>query len=161
MSTNAIIFFKKENDKYDGVVVYGDGYIRIRQRPQYSIRTFYIEGLGYTLNNYWDMCEDVKKLCSGPTQIRLIDGNCIEYYDHKVDKSLKDLTEDEMMEIRHGYCYSYVYEWSDERKDYVWYAGRTGYDTMYDLQCFFNGAGYENDEDWWETHGDPRDTPEK
>lgn len=152
MATDAIIFFKKKNGNYDGVTVNADGYIRITERR--FGRNHYTEGLGYTLKNYWDYYEDAERLCAGPTNIRFIDGNDIEYYDHSIDKDIKNISEEKMNSIRQNYCYSYCYEWSDEESDYVWYAGKSSYKKMYILNLFFDDPDeYENSKEWWDTFG--------
>ena len=151
MSTTAILFIKKENGKYDGVTVNFDGYIRIVQRT--CFRNKYIEGLGWTLNNYWNCYSEAKKLCSSKNHIRCIDGNDIEFYPESC-KDLKNLSEKEMEKRRQNYCYSYVYRYSEERKDYAWIAGKSGYEGMFFLDQFFEDPeSYSNEEDWWECYG--------
>ena len=151
MSTNAIIFFKKKNGKYDGVEVNFDGYIRIVNRG--CFKNSYIEGLGWTLNNYWDCYNDAKKLCASKCNIRSIDGDSIEYYSDSC-KDLKNLTAKKMENIRHNYCYSYVYEYSNEREEYTWLAGKAGYTGMFYLDKFFDDPEeYSNEVDWWECYG--------
>ena len=43
-------FFKKENGKYNGIIINFDGYIRCVNRG--CFKNSYIEGLDWTLNNY-------------------------------------------------------------------------------------------------------------
>ena len=151
MSTDAILFFKKDNGKYDGVIVNFDGYIRCVNRR--GFKPSYIEGLGWTLNNYWDCYDDAKKLCASKTNIRSINGDDIDFYSDSC-KDLKNLSKKAMEKHRQNYCYSYIYQYSDERNQYNWIAGRAGYQGMFYLNNFFEEPDEYSDEDsWWNCFG--------
>lgn len=151
MSTNAVIFGEKPNGKYDGVEVNFDGYIRITNTSLFGRKNF-IEGLGSTLHWYWDDYDDVLELCKG-RNVRSIDGQDVEEYSD-ISRRLKNISKDDMEQLRHNYCYSYLYAFSEERGEKCWVAGRGHYDGMFFLDLFFDDPdGYENSEDWWNCYG--------
>ena len=151
MSTNAVIFVEKPNEKYDGVEVNFDGYIRITNNSLFGSKKF-IEGLGWTLHWYWDDYDDVLELCKG-RNMRSIDGQDVEEY-NDISRHLKNISKNEMEQLRHNYCYSYLYAFSEERGEKCWVAGRGHYDAMIFLNLFFDDPDeYENSEDWWNCYG--------
>jgi hypothetical protein len=152
MSTNAVIFVEKPNGKYDGVEVNFDGYIRSATVNRFGRVISWIEGLGWHLNHYWDDYDDILELCKG-RNVRSIDGLDVEEY-NDTSCHLKNISKDEMEELRHNYCYSYLYAFSEERGEKCWVAGRGQYDGMFFLDLFFDDPDeYENSEDWWNCYG--------
>jgi hypothetical protein len=152
MSTNAVIFVEKPNGKYDGVEVNFDGYIRSATVNRFGRAISWIEGLGWHLNHYWDDYDDILELCKG-RNVRSIDGLDVEEY-NDTSRHLKNISKDDMEELRHNYCYSYLYAFSEERGEKCWVAGRGHYDGMFFLDLFFDDPdGYENSEDWWNCYG--------
>ena len=152
MSTNAVIFVEKPNGKYDGVEVNFDGYIRSANIDRFGRVRRWIEGLGWHLNQYWDDYDDILELCKG-RNVRSIDGLDVEEY-NDTSRRLKNISKDDMEELRHNYCYSYLYAFSEERGEKCWVAGRGHYDGMFFLDLFFNDPdGYENTEEWWNCYG--------
>jgi hypothetical protein len=152
MSTNAVIFVEKPNGKYDGVEVNFDGYIRSATVNRFGHVISWIEGLGWHLNHYWDDYDDILELCKG-RNVRSIDGLDVEEY-NDTSRHLKNISKDDMEELRHNYCYSYLYAFSEERGEKCWVAGRGHYDGMFFLDLFFDDPdGYENSEDWWDCYG--------
>jgi hypothetical protein len=152
MSTNAVIFVEKPNGKYDGVDVNFDGYIRSATVNRFGRVISWIEGLGWHLNHYWDDYDDILELCKG-RNVRSIDGLDVEEY-NDTSRHLKNISKDDMEELRHNYCYSYLYAFSEERGEKCWVAGRGHYDGMFFLDLFFDDPdGYENSEDWWNCYG--------
>jgi hypothetical protein len=152
MSTNAVIFVEKPNGKYDGVEVNFDGYIRSATVNRFGRVISWIEGLGWHLNHYWDDYDDILELCKG-RNVRSIDGLDVEEY-NDTSRHLKNISKDDMEELRHNYCYSYLYAFSEERGEKCWVAGRGHYDGMFFLDLFFDDPdGYENSEDWWNCYG--------
>lgn len=113
MSTNAVIFVEKPNGKYDGVEVNFDGYIRTANVNRFGRVRSWIEGLGWHLNHYWDDYDDILELCKG-RNVRSIDGLDVEEY-NDISRHLKNISKDDMEELRHNYCYSYLYAFSEER----------------------------------------------
>ena len=152
MSTNAVIFVEKPNGKYDGVEVNFDGYIRSANIDRFGRVRRWIEGLGWHLNQYWDDYDDILELCKG-RNVRSIDGLDVEEY-NDTSRRLKNISKDDMEELRHNYCYSYLYAFSEERGEKCWVAGRGHYDGMFFLDLFFDDPdGYENTEEWWNCYG--------
>lgn len=152
MSTNAVIFVEKPNGKYDGVEVNFDGYIRSATVNRFGREISWIEGLGWHLNHYWDDYDDILELCKG-RNVRSIDGLDVEEY-NDTSRHLKNISKDDMEELRHNYCYSYLYAFSEERGEKCWVAGRGHYDGMFFLDLFFDDPdGYENSEYWWNCYG--------
>ena len=147
MSTNAVIFVEKPNGKYDGVELNFDGYIRITNKSLFGRKSF-IEGLGWHLNHYWDDYDDILELCKG-RNVRSIDGLDVEEY-NDTSRYLKNISRDEMNQLRHNYCYSYLYAYSEEVCERCWVAGRGHYDAMIFLNLFFDEPDeYENTKEWW------------
>jgi hypothetical protein len=152
MSTNAVIFVEKPNGKYDGVEVNFDGYIRSATVNRFGRVISWIEGLGWHLNHYWDDYDDILELCKG-RNVRSIDGLDVEEY-NDTSRHLKNISKDDMEELRHNYCYSYLYAFSEERGEKCWVAGRGHYDGMFFLDLFFDDPDeYENTEEWWNCYG--------
>jgi hypothetical protein len=152
MSTNAVIFVEKPNGKYDGVEVNFDGYIRSANIDRFGRVRSWSEGLGWHLNQYWDDYDDILELCKG-RNVRTIDGNDVEEY-NDTSRYLKNISKDEMEHLRHNYCYSYLYAFSEERGEKCWVAGREHYDAMIFLDLFFDEPDeYENTEEWWNCYG--------
>ena len=151
MSTNAVIFVEKPNGKYDGVEVNFDGYIRITNKSLFGRKSF-IEGLGWHLHQYWYDYDDILELCKG-RNVRSIDGQDVEEY-NDFSRHLKNISKNEMEQLRHNYSYSYLYAFSEEREEQCWVAGRGYYDGMFFLDLFFDEPDeYENSEDWWNCFG--------
>ena len=152
MSTNAVIFVEKQNGKYDGVEVNFDGYIRSATVNRFGRVISWIEGLGWHLNHYWDDYDDILELCKG-RNVRSIDGLDVEEY-NDTSRHLKNISKDDMEELRHNYCYSYLYAFSEDRGEKCWVAGRGHYDGMFFLDLFFEDPDeYENTEEWWNCYG--------
>ena len=151
MSTNAVIFVEKPNGKYDGVEVNFDGYIRITNTSPFGRKSF-IEGLGYHLHSYWDDYYDILELCKG-RNVRSIDGLDVEKYSD-TSRHLKNISKDDMERLRHNYCYSYLFAFSQEQGEQCWVAGCGSYDGMFFLDRFFDDPDeYENSECWWNCFG--------
>lgn len=98
MSTSALIAYKNENGKYDVNAINFDGYI---------------EGVGKTLQEYWDDAETAKNLCHDK-EIRSLGQNKEETDFYKgyfcVLKKRNDLSFEKLCNEAGNFSYTYVYE---------------------------------------------------
>lgn len=98
MSTRALIAYKNENGTYDVNAINFDGYI---------------EGVGRTLQNFWDDAEKAKDICHAK-EIRSLgeDNEETEFYNGYLGvlKKRKNLTFDQLCNEAGNYSYTYVYE---------------------------------------------------
>ena len=98
MSTHALIAYKNENGSYDVNAINFDGYI---------------EGVGKTLQNFWDDAEKAKDICHAK-EIRSLgeDNEETEFYNGYLGvlRKRKNLTFDQLCNEAGNYSYTYVYE---------------------------------------------------
>ena len=98
MSTHALIAYKNENGTYDVNAINFDGYI---------------EGVGRTLQNFWDDAEKAKDICHAK-EIRSLgeDNEETEFYNGYLGvlRKRKNLTFNQLCNEAGNYSYTYVYE---------------------------------------------------
>ena len=99
MSTHALIAYKNENGTYDVNAINFDGYI---------------EGVGRTLQNFWDDAEKAKDICHAK-EIRSLgeDNEETEFYNGYLGvlRKRKNLTFNQLCNEAGNYSYTYVYEY--------------------------------------------------
>jgi len=98
MSTDALIAYKNENGTYDINCINFDGYI---------------EGVGRTLQNFWNDTEKAKDICHAK-EIRSLgkDNEETEFYNGYLDvlKKRKNISFEKLCNEAGNFSYTYVYE---------------------------------------------------